>query len=92
MVSIKEELHAIDDLSTSRSILASERTLLAYIRTGLTMIIVGMTLIKLFDTILIRQLGWLFIPAGIGLMFMGLVRHKKRKIRIRREEAKYGAH
>lgn len=75
-----------DHLAASRTIFASERTLLAYFRTSATMLLLGITFLKFFSELWIQIMGWMLIPASIGLSLIGLYRHKKRKIVVLTEE------
>jgi uncharacterized membrane protein YidH (DUF202 family) len=78
-----------DHLAVSRTIMASERTLLAYIRTSLTMVVVGVSLLKFFDVDIIRVIGFMFIPCGVGLFFIGFSRHRYIKHLIMKSEENF---
>jgi len=63
-----QELILRDYLATDRTILANERTFLAYIRTALSIFAVGISFLKFFDSLLIKIIGWIFIPAGVSIL------------------------
>jgi len=82
----KEEMILRDFLATDRTALANERTFLAYVRTALSISVAGIGFIKLFDMPIIHALGYIFIPLGLLILFIGIYRfikveHKLRKIK-----------
>ncbi|MBD3290366.1 DUF202 domain-containing protein [candidate division KSB1 bacterium] len=64
-----------DHLAADRTVLANERTILAYIRTALTLMVAGVTFIKFLDLIVFEIIGWIFIPASIITLVVGLRRY-----------------
>ncbi len=66
-------------LARERTLMANERTLLAYVRTSLAMIVAGATLINFFRLEWIRTIGFALIPAGLILLFWGLVRYRQNR-------------
>ncbi len=78
-----EECILRDHLAMDRTILASERTFLAYIRTALTIVVAGVTLVKLCPEAILQVLGWAFIPLGLAVAVLGLIRHRRVRTAIR---------
>lgn len=58
-------------LGIERTKLANERTLLSFIRTSLTFIAAATTLIQFFDHQKYVIAGYLLIPIGIIILFLG---------------------
>jgi putative membrane protein len=75
-----------DHLAAHRTDLANDRTFLAYIRTALTFIVVGVTFMKFFNNIVIEIIGLIYIPIGIFISIKGLIRYRKIKRVIQKEE------
>lgn len=78
----EEKLILRDYLAIDRTILANERTYLAYIRTALALFIAGVSFINFFDSFLIVIVGWMFIPLGVVIFFIGSMRYKVIKSQI----------
>jgi len=74
-----DELILRDHLAAERTVLANERTALAYLRTMLTFLIGGVTFIEFFDSLPVRLLGWVFIPAAVVVGTFGVVNYGKVK-------------
>jgi len=72
----------LDSLAAERSRLANERTFLAYQRTALTLFVAGVTFIHFFNYILVQIIGWVFIPAGLVSVLLGLFRYRRSRRRI----------
>lgn len=79
-------------LAEIRTALANERTLLAYGRTSLALIIGGLSFVQFFESFPILVIGWLFIPIGIGLFVLGLLRFRKMQTLVKSAEARAEAH
>jgi inner membrane protein YidH len=75
----KDELILRDHLAADRTALANERTFLAYVRTAFTMFIAGVTFLHLFHSMISIIIGWVLVPVGIVIMFVGLVRYRTMK-------------
>lgn len=75
----KDKLILRDLLAADRTLLANERTLLAYIRTALTLFIAGVSFIQFFETLIVEIIGWLFIPFGIGVAWIGAIKFRRIK-------------
>ena len=73
---LEEELILRDYLAADRTILANERTFLAYLRTMLAFVGGGITFIKLFDDLVMQILGWIFIPVGVLVLILGIIRYR----------------
>ncbi|HUU53729.1 MAG TPA: DUF202 domain-containing protein [Armatimonadota bacterium] len=71
----EDELILRDHLAAQRTVLANERTALAYLRTMLTFLIGGASFVQFFDSLPIRLLGWVFIPAALVVGVFGLVKY-----------------
>jgi len=65
-----------DQLAAARTILANERTFLSYQRTALTLAVSGISFIHFFDSIIIAIIGWVFIPAALITMTLGITRYR----------------
>lgn len=74
---ISKNLSLTDQLAATRSILANERTFLSYQRGALTFAVAGLTLIKFFDWFWIVVIGWSFLPLGLVLVFIGVIRYRR---------------
>jgi len=74
-----EDLILRDYLAAHRTTLANDRTLLAYLRTTLTFLIGGASFVQFFDALVVRTLGWVFIPAAAVTLIVGIVRYEKMK-------------
>lgn len=70
-----ENLVLRDHLAADRTILANERTLLAYIRTALAIFISGLSLIKLFESITLQIMGWVFMSVALLTSVIGAIRY-----------------
>ena len=69
-----------DLLAIERTIMANERTFLAYIRTSMTLLVPGVTGFQLANTILLKIVSFMFVPLGILVFIIGVIRfYKKRK-------------
>jgi len=66
-----------DCLAVERTILANERTLLAYVRTALGFFIGGVSFLEFFESIYMQVVGWVFIPAGLAVFGLAVVRFRK---------------
>ncbi len=75
----EDELILRDHLAAERTVLANERTALAYLRTVLTFLIGGATFIQFFDSLAVRLLEWVFIPAALVVGAFGVVKYIKVK-------------
>jgi len=78
----KEELILRDYLAVERTMLANERTLLAYIRTALTLFVAGVSFIKFFGSAVLALVGWIFVPLGVTIIALGLMRYRKVRYRL----------
>jgi len=78
----------LDSLAAERSRLANERTFLAYQRTALTLFVAGVTFIHFFDSLVIQIIGWVFIPAGLVSVLLGVIRYHRSRSRILRIDNK----
>ena len=74
---IWRELPLSDQLAAVRSILANERTFLSYQRTALTLAVAGFSFIRFFDYDLIVFIGWIFLPAALITVILGVIRYLK---------------
>lgn len=68
-----------DQLAVARTILANERTFLSYQRTALTLAVSGISFIHFFDNLIIAIIGWIFIPAALITMALGIKRYRNMK-------------
>ena len=75
----KGKLILRDVLAADRTQMANERTLLAYLRTALTLFIAGVSFIRFFDSLVIEIIGWLFVPLGVWVSWIGVARFRKLK-------------
>jgi inner membrane protein YidH len=75
----KDKLILRDVLAADRTQLANERTLLSYLRTALTLFIAGVSFIRFFDSLIVEIVGWLFIPLGAWISWIGTVRFRRMK-------------
>lgn len=73
----KENLILRDHLAIDRTALANERTFLAYIRTALALFVSGATFVKFFDVLILEITGWIFIPLGIVVFIIGIIRYRQ---------------
>jgi len=73
----KDEMILRDFLATDRTALANERTVLAYARTAISIVAAGVGFIKLFDSPIIRSIGYAFFPVGLMVLVYGLYRFIK---------------
>lgn len=73
----QDELILRDYLAAHRTTLANDRTLLAYMRTTLTFLIGGASFIQFFDAVVLRVIGWIFVPAAVITLLMGLVNYHR---------------
>jgi len=71
-----------DYLAIDRTILANERTFMAYIRTALSVFAVGASLFQFFHSTVMKTIGWIFIPAGIFIFIIGMIKYRQVKNRI----------
>lgn len=72
----KGKLILRDVLAAERTQLANERTLLSYLRTALTLFIAGVSFIRFFDSLIIELIGWLFVPLGVWVSWIGAARFR----------------
>ncbi len=65
-------------LALDRTALANERTFLAYVRTSLTLLVVGFSFIELpvFRSPWFAVQGWIFVPFGVLIFFVGAWRFR----------------
>lgn len=75
----KDKLILRDFLAADRTRLANERTLLAYMRTALTLFIAGVSFIQFFDSRILEVIGWLFVPLGVWVAWIGTVKFRQMK-------------
>ena len=80
----KEELILRDYLAAHRTTLANDRTLLAYTRTTLTFLIGGASFIQFFDAVVVRVIGWVFVPAAVITLLLGFVNYQRMKRSLKR--------
>jgi putative membrane protein len=66
-----------DYLADHRTVLANERTFLAYLRTALTLFVAGVSFIRFFDVLVVEVVGWIFLPAGLIILLLGVARYRK---------------
>lgn len=66
-----------DKLAIQRTRLANERTWLAYVRTGLTFFVAGVSFAQFFSGGVIRCIGWVFVPVGMGTIAVGYQRYRR---------------
>lgn len=83
---IEKQLPLNDQLAAARSILANERTFLSYQRTALTLGVAGLSFIKFFDNDIIIIIGWIFLPAALVTIALGIIRYVKMRDLIRNLE------
>lgn len=76
---VKPRPNVNDILAMERTIMANERTFLAYIRTALTLFVPGVTGMALADTFVLKAVAFLFIPLGLVVFFIGLMRFRKKR-------------
>ncbi|WP_460673738.1 DUF202 domain-containing protein [Larkinella ripae] len=74
-----DQLTLTEQLAADRTRLANERTFLAYGRTALGLIVSGTGFSEYLDSPYLRVIFLLFIPAGIGVLFLGMIRFWRRK-------------
>ncbi len=72
-----------DTLAAERTRLANDRTFLAYQRTALTLFVAGLTFIRFFNNFIIGLIGWLFLPAGLITVALGIYRYRQTRNNIR---------
>lgn len=77
-----------DDLAIQRTQLANERTWLAYLRTGLTFFVAGVSFVQFFSAGVIRLIGWVFVPVGLGTIWVGYQRYCRSSRLIREMESR----
>jgi putative membrane protein len=66
-----------DFLEWERTQLANKRTLLSFIRTALAFFAAAASLIQFFDHIMFVITGYLFIPIGCIILFVGFYSYSK---------------
>jgi putative membrane protein len=66
-----------DRLAVTRTDLANERTLLAYIRTALALAAGGLGLVQFFSSPIAVALGWILMPVGVVVLFIGAERFRR---------------
>jgi putative membrane protein len=71
-------------LAAQRTSLANERTLLAYSRTALGLIVTGTGFGNYLAVWYLKMLFFSFIPLGILVLLVGVVRYWQRRRRLRR--------
>lgn len=69
-------------LAAERTRLANHRTFLAYQRTALTLFVAGVTFIRFFEHVLFEVIGWVFIPAALVTVLVGIIRYRRIRNRI----------
>ena len=75
-----EECILRDHLAMDRTMLANERTYLAYLRTALAFFVTGVSFIQFFEEAVLVFLGWIAMPLGVAIVFVGSFRfHGMRK-------------
>jgi putative membrane protein len=72
----EQSLTLNDYLAIDRTVLSNERTFLAYGRTALAQIIIGGSAMKLFESVTIAIIGWLFLLGGVVTLFIGWYRYR----------------
>jgi putative membrane protein len=72
-----------EQLAADRTRLANERTLLAYGRAALGLIVSGTGFGQYLDSTLLRILFLTFIPMGLILLGVGVVRFRRRNRQLR---------
>jgi putative membrane protein len=80
----KIKLGINDELAMERTIMANERTFLSYIRTALTLLVPGVTGLHLSETVILKVVSSLFIPAGVVVFLIGIARFRKKQKAVRR--------
>ncbi len=65
-----------DFMAIERTVMANERTFLSYVRAALGFFIGGLSFMEFFDSWLIQFLGWIFIPTGIVVFWLGLKKYQ----------------
>lgn len=80
-----KKISSADYLSFQRTLMANERTFLSYIRTSLAFLVVGGSFIKFFTSKWTLVIGWLFISFAIVIFFIGILRYKNFKSKIKIE-------
>ncbi len=83
---IEKSLPLTDQLAAARSILANERTFLSYQRMALTLAIAGFSFIKFSNMLVFELLGYLFLPAAVITILLGMLRYSKMRDLIRNSE------
>ena len=71
----EEKMILRDYLAADRTVMANERTFLAYIRTALSIFAVGASFLQFFNSRVIQIVGWIFIPVGIIIFIIGLIKY-----------------
>lgn len=66
-------------LAADRTELANERTLLAYGRTALGLVATGTGFSNYLDSTVLRLLFLAFIPLGVSILVIGVVRFRQRQ-------------
>jgi len=64
-----------DYLAIDRTILANERTFLSWIRTALNLIITGLSFVKLLDSKIAGNMGYVLIMAGLVAIVTGIIKY-----------------
>lgn len=75
----KPTLTITERLAADRTRLANERTLLAYTRLSLALIATGTGFGQFLDSSVLRITFLSFIPLGIVLLVVGIVRYRQRE-------------
>ncbi|MFD1143143.1 DUF202 domain-containing protein [Larkinella insperata] len=78
-LSPKTTLTLTEILAADRTRLANERTLLAYVRTALALIISGTGFSQYLETPWLRTVFIVFIPTGVLILLLGLLRFWQRR-------------
>ncbi len=75
----KPTLTITERLAADRTSLANERTLLAYSRLSLALIATGTGFGQFLNSVILRTLFLLFIPIGILILVIGMIRFRQRR-------------
>lgn len=84
-----QKLTLTEQLAAERTRLANERTLLAYGRTALGLIAGGTGFGEYLDSPLLRTVFLLFIPTGVMVLIIGVIRFRRHKKALDRYASTY---